>query len=153
MNATKSAMTNARERLIIHINRKDWWHVPPADPSAYKKRGKFFSSTYRESEFYGRPLDEPERVSISNPLVGDEDTIESNLLGRISSEAEREQLENPVRRLALDAKLKRAAISKGYDSIVLMSPKSFSAYKAQGKIPISIELNILELTCCGLGRL
>jgi hypothetical protein len=34
------------DKLIRHINRKDWWHVPPADSRAYQKRGNgqvFFS--------------------------------------------------------------------------------------------------------------
>src|ERR1051326_2557287 len=41
--------------LISYINRKDWWHVPPEDPTAYQKRGMFLSSTFRQAEFYGRP--------------------------------------------------------------------------------------------------
>lgn len=40
------------EKLIAHVNRKDWWHVPPRDPSAYSKRGKFFASSFREAEFW-----------------------------------------------------------------------------------------------------
>lgn len=57
-------MSDAREaKLIAHINRKSWWHVPPRDPRAYERRGKFYASSFREAEFYGRPLDDPERVS------------------------------------------------------------------------------------------
>jgi len=52
------------QRFIARINRKDWWHVPPRDPSAYKKRGQFFASSFREAEFWGRPLDEPQRVRV-----------------------------------------------------------------------------------------
>ena len=66
---------NSLEKLIKHVNRKDWWHVPPADPGAYSKRGKFLASTYVEGEFYGRPLNEPQKVSIAKPVVGDEKTI------------------------------------------------------------------------------
>jgi hypothetical protein len=36
------------EKLIAHVNRKQWWHVPPADPDAYAKRGKFLASSFRE---------------------------------------------------------------------------------------------------------
>jgi len=131
------------ERLIAHVNRKKWWHVPPVDPNAYRKRGKFLASTYEESEFWGRPLDDPQRITIARPLIGDEKTIETRLFGQ------------PVpwdgiclmrRRFALDAKMKRTALAKGYDSIVLMSPKGFSKFKATGKFPRSIELNILAPT-------
>ena len=51
--------------LIARINRKDWWHVPPSDPNAYEQRGMFLASTFREAEFWGRPLDTPIRRSIS----------------------------------------------------------------------------------------
>jgi len=60
-----------------------------------------------------------------------------NLIGDISVE----------RRFALDAKLFRAALKKGYDSIVLMAPSGFQKFQKQGKIPCSIELNIVDLRC------
>src|SRR5690242_5715983 len=63
------------ERLIAFVNRKNWWHVPPVDPDAYRKRGKFLASTFEEAEFYGRPLDEPQRVVVTKPLIGDEQRI------------------------------------------------------------------------------
>jgi len=31
--------TATKNKLLVRINRKDWWHVPPADPAAYRKRG------------------------------------------------------------------------------------------------------------------
>lgn len=71
------------EKLVAHVNRKNWWHVPPQDPKAYRKRGKFLASTYREAEFWGRPLDEPQKASISRPLVGDEATLRENSLRTI----------------------------------------------------------------------
>ena len=43
-------------RIVAHVNRKAWWHVPPQDPMAYRKRGKFFASSFAEAEFDGRPL-------------------------------------------------------------------------------------------------
>jgi hypothetical protein len=27
-------------RIVAHVNRKAWWHVPPQDPMAYSKRGQ-----------------------------------------------------------------------------------------------------------------
>lgn len=128
------------ERLIAHVNRKTWWHVPPRDPSSYNKRGKFFASTFREAEFWGRPLDEPQRVVIAKPLPGDEETIEKTLFGRRISHDHLEMEE----RWKLDAKMKRAALAKGYDCILLMTPQGFANFKASGKLPRSIELNVLS---------
>jgi hypothetical protein len=129
------------ERLTAHVNRKKWWHVPPVDPNAYQKRGKFLASTYEESEFWGRPLDDAERVTIAKPLVGDEKTIERRLFGQT---VPRKGIHPIKERFALDAKMKRAALAKGYDSIVLMSPKAFCEFRSSGKLPRSIELNILK---------
>jgi hypothetical protein len=131
------------QRLIAHVNRKRWWHVKPADATAYKKRGKFLASSFEEAEFYGRPGDQPEKVTIASPVVGDNDTIERKLLGRVESHPE-----ITVRqRFALDAKLRRSALRKGYDSIVLMSKPGFQKFKKEGKIPRSLELNIVDLCC------
>lgn len=126
------------EKTIQHVNRKDWWHVPPTDPNAYKKRGRFLASSFAEAEFWGRPLDEPQRVTIARPLVGDEQTI-SKTLG-VSPQHEGMTLEQIA---AIDAKWRRAALAKGYDSILVMAPKSFASFRATGKIPRSLELNIL----------
>lgn len=128
------------EKLVRHINRKDWWHVPPLDPAAYEKRGQFFSSSFKEAEFYGRPLDIPQKVNISNPLVGDESTIERRLFAKVLS-SEGMSVEE---RLKLDAKMKKQALSNGFDSIVLMTAKDFAKYEATGRMPRSIELNVLN---------
>lgn len=129
------------QRLVCHINRKTWWHVLPIDPKAYEKRGKFLASSFAEAEFWGRPLDEPQRVSVVAPLVGDEVTIERKLFG------ERVSTENLTvkQRFRLDAIMKRKALAKGYDSIVLMSPTKFVRFNRTGRIPRSLELNILRV--------
>jgi hypothetical protein len=101
------------EKVIAHVNRKEWWHVPPRDPSAYSKRGKFLASSFREAEFWDRPLDEPQKVKISCPLVGDEMTIEKRLFGRRVSRQDISVEQCWV----LDAKMKKAALAKGYDSM------------------------------------
>jgi len=75
-------MQTNTKRLVDYINRKHWWHVTPL---AYQKRGKFFASTYSEAEFWGRPNHEPERVCINNPFVGDNNTVERKLLGKVAS--------------------------------------------------------------------
>lgn len=133
-----------RDKLIAHINRKDWWHVPPQDAKAYQKRGKFYASTFREAEFWGRPLDQAQHVSIANPLIGDEDNLELKLLGRLIPEPDPDSPKVLEWRWKLDARMKNAALAEGYDAIVLLTPKAFAAYKECGKIPRSIELNVLK---------
>jgi hypothetical protein len=127
------------ERIVAHVNRKSWWHVPPIYPIAYRKRGKFLASSFAEAEFWGRPLDDPQRVTVIAPLVGDEATIESRLFGNCISMQEI----TVAQRFRLDARMKRAALAKGYDSILFMARGSFVRLKATGKIPRSLELNIL----------
>jgi len=118
--------------------------VSPIDPAAYKKRGKFYSSSSDEAEFYGRPGD-PERVIVVRPLAGDELHIEQTLLGECPS-VELVKLTSGkaavVARFALDARLKNAAVFGGYDSIVLMSPSGWVRFVEKGTLPRSIELNI-----------
>ncbi|MGH9403190.1 MAG: hypothetical protein ACRD2P_13885 [Terriglobia bacterium] len=133
-----------REKLIAHINQKNWWHVPPLNPTAYQKRGKFYASSFREAEFWGRPLDQPQHVCISNPLIGDEDSLETELFGRSVRVPDPESPNVLEWRWRLDAKMKKAALTKGYDAIVLITPKAFAAYKECGKIPRSVELNVLK---------
>lgn len=131
-------------KLVSHVNRKNWWHVPPLDPRAYHKRGKFLASSFAEAEFYGRPLDKPQRVKIANPLVGDDETICRSLFGKVISVPEPEERSYLKERLALDARMKNSALDLGYDSILLMTHKGFANYKATGEIPRSLELNILK---------
>ena len=130
-------------KLIAHVNRKNWWHLPPMDPKAYAKRGKFLASTYTEAEFYGlfgagRPLEQ--RVKIAKPLVGDEKRIARVL--RIPPQYDGMTIEQMA---AHDAKWRNAALKKGFDAIVLMAPKCFAEWKTTGKIPRSLELNVLEV--------
>jgi hypothetical protein len=127
------------DRLVAHLNRKNWWHVPPVDSDAYKKRGKFLASSFEAAEFYGRPLDEPQKVTISRPIVGDERTIARVL--RIPPQYEGMTLEQIA---VHDAKWRNAALKKGFDAILLMAPKCFAEWKAVGKIPRSLELNVLD---------
>ncbi len=132
------------QRMISHINRKAWWHVPPLDPEAYQKRGKFLASSFAEAEFYGRPLDEPERPKVAKPLIGSERAVCWVLFGefiRFPGDDEENVLE---KRFALDARIKHAALAQGYDSIVIMHPKCYTQFKRTGKIPRKLELNILN---------
>lgn len=128
-------------KIVAHVNRKSWWHVPPVDPNTYRKRGKFLASSFSEAEFWGRPLDEAQRVTVEAPLVGDETTIERRLFGKLVSK-EGISIEQ---RFRLDARMRNAALAKGYDSILLMAPKRFARFKHTGEIPKSLELNILQV--------
>lgn len=133
-----------KEKLIARINRKDWWHVPPTDPKAYEKRGMFLASTFREAEFWGRPLDEPIRVNVTNPIIGDEPTIETELLGAPATYPGDDDPKLLQWRWKLDSQLKKAAVAKGYDAIVLLSASGYAKFEAEGKLPVSMELNILR---------
>lgn len=139
----ESKMRNTRrracEKLVAHVNRKNWWHVPPVDPKAYVMRGKFLASSFREAEFWGRPLDEPQKVIVTRPLIGDERTISKAL--RIPPQHDGMTLRQIA---AHDALWRNAALKKGFDSSLLMAPTCFSEFKANGKLPRSLELNILR---------
>jgi hypothetical protein len=137
----KKALYN---RLVSHVNRKNWWHVPPVDSDAYKKRGKFLASRFEAAEFYGRPRDEPQKVRIERPLVGDEKRI-ARVLG-IPPQYDGMTLKQIA---AHDAKWRNAALKKGFDAILLMAPKCYAEWKAVGKIPRSLELNILNVGVSG----
>jgi hypothetical protein len=132
------------EKLIARINRKDWWHVPPSDPRAYAKRGMFLASTFREAEFWGRPLDTPIRVKVVNPIIGDECTIQ-NELGVVPPKYPGDDSPRLLKwRWHLDAKLKMTALSRGHDAIVLLSSTSYAKFLTEGTLPHSMELNLLH---------
>jgi hypothetical protein len=65
------------------------------------------------------------------------------LIGRVESAPNM----SVPKRLALDAKLRDAALQKGFDSIVLLTPIGFRQFKNKGRIPRSMELNVVELRC------
>jgi len=125
------------EALVRRINHKNWWHVRQ-DPDTYKKQGTFLTSTFRKSEPLGRPLKEPYQVKVNNPFVGDEKTIEIELLKqRVPSEAR-----DMPPQLKWNGRLKEAAMKQGHDCVVFMSPKDFEGYTLRRKIPLSVELII-----------
>jgi hypothetical protein len=141
---TPLIQTTPTQALIKRINRKNWWHVQPQDPYASEKRGKFYASSFGDAEFYGRPS-QSERIKVSRPLVGDEEHIEMTLFGcRPSTDLDQLPSGMPViqARLDLDARLKKAAVAEGYDSIVLITPKAWAYFCESGILPKSIELNV-----------
>ncbi len=134
-----------RDALVARINRKDWWHVRPNDPSAYVKRGKFYSSTFQESLFWGRPLDAPERIKVWNPLIGDEREVWRVLFGKQMRCPGLSSQRLLTWRWRVDAQMRMAALKKGYDAIAILSPPAFKKFKT-GQLPYSIELNVLSPT-------
>jgi len=144
LTCTNSVRATAVERVTAHVNRKKWWHVPPADPWAYSKRGKFLASSFREAEFYGRPLDEPQKVSIKRPLIGDERAI-ARTLGVPPQDEWRGGCETLEEIGAHDRLWSDAAVTAGFDCIVLMAPKGFARFMSTERIPRSLELNIFEV--------
>ncbi len=134
--------------LIKKINQSEWWHVPPVDPNAYKKRGKFLASTYLQAEFYGRPNNQPENVQIKNPLYGfSELEILIKLFGSKEAEIMSEVINSDTDdwyniRIEADSKMHHKAKELGYDAIVLMTNSGKLALE-KGRKPNSIELNIV----------
>ena len=108
-------------------------------------RGKFLASTFSEGEFWGRPLDTPERITIQNPVIGDEPEVWRVLFGKRVKFPGIDHRRVIEWRWKLNARMKTVALKKGYDSIVLMSALGFKEYVA-GKLPRSIELNVLNPT-------
>ena len=135
--------------LINKINQSLWWHVTPRDPDAYNKRGKFFSSTYTQAEFYGRPNDIPERVKISNPVC---EISEAKILKvlfptkykKILTSLRRNVNDWYKRRTSLDAKMYQKAKEMGYDAIVLLGSNG-QKYLMKNRKPHSIELNLMNV--------
>ena len=134
--------------LIKKINQSDWWHVPPTDPKAYEKRGKFLASTYLQAEFYGRPNIMPEKVKINNPLYGfSELEILIKLFGKKEAVRKLEILNSDTEnwyttRIDTDSEMHNKAKELGYDSIVLMADRGKLALE-NGRKPNSIELNLI----------
>lgn len=134
--------------LIDAVNSKDWWHVPPvAGSGAYAKRGKFYASSFKDAEFYGRPLDEADRPQVKNPLVGTEGIIAEELgIPPQNENMSWEEIAAHDREWALAAKEHR------YDSIITMSPKDWVTYLSKGKIPKHMELQHLAPFQVGIGK-
>lgn len=140
-----------RNILIKKINNSDWWHVTPSDPRAYKKRGKFFASTFTQAEFYGRPNDIPEKVSIQNPVFGfSEWEILAKLFNKekarkylaLLSDDDTHDPDWYKNRIDLDARMHNRARELGYDAIALMNSAGKKALLRRQK-PNSIELNVI----------
>lgn len=143
-------MADQNKPLTEQVNRRKWWHSPPRDNASYRKRGIFLASSYRECEFYGRPLDAPVEVNISRPLVGTEEDIIRSLCGKKSRQMDAYRklagnlaIDTLKVRFKLDADLFEAAKKKGYDAIVVIAAENAAEVK-QGKLPKKAELNVFD---------
>jgi hypothetical protein len=140
-----------KETLIAKINNSCWWHVPPGDSDAYKKRGCFFASTFAQAEFYGRPNDQPDRVNIKNPVYGfsEMEIFEKLFTSERIANLALKDMENSIgagmykKRVALDRKMYVRAKQLGYDAIVLMTSQGRKDLQKKRK-PRSMELNLLR---------
>jgi hypothetical protein len=111
--------------------------VLPADRDAFKKRGKFFASTFAQAEFYGRPNDEPERVNIGNPVYGfsEMEILEKLFTSEQIAKFGLNDMENGTspawyeKRMALDHKMYLRAKKLGYDAIESWSGKTGQWHK------------------------
>lgn len=141
--------------LAEQINKRNWWHSPPVDKKAYKKRGMFLSSSFKEEEFYGRPEDQARKVTIKNPLIGTEREIIKQLFGEDSPQAKKsaefekwdrgDNVETSLEdRFALDQEMKEAAEAQGYDAIAIVTEKGLEKVRKCG-LPRSVELNVLDI--------
>jgi hypothetical protein len=130
-------MDNAK--LISYINSHSWWRTALPDEKAVKARGIFYASSFKDAEFYGRPIDTPFRVNVTNPLFSDEPRI-MEFLG-LSLPSPNISIKE---RFALDAKMMKLAALKGYDSIALTTPKAYEKYMVTNRIPGSIELQVFS---------
>lgn len=134
-----------RADVSNQIASREWWHVPPAEAGTYSERGKFYSSSFKEAEFYGIGAEaKPEKVAVSNPIIGDEAFIEKQLLGGRQTLPDVDSPDFYKARTELDQRLAQAARDAGYDAIALTTTKGFDQYKRTGKLPASIELNTLH---------
>jgi hypothetical protein len=144
-----------KQILLNKVNNSWWWHVPPQDKEAYKKRGKFLASTFAQAEFYGRPSNTPEKVFVSNPLYGFSELEIVTVLfpAKVAAEYEefaQETLNNNdkkgwyERRIEWDARMHQKARKMAYDAIILLSPNG-RKYLEKNRKPHSIELNLLNI--------
>lgn len=130
-------------KLIVHINSHKWWRTALPDEKTVEARGVFYASSFRDAEFYGRPIDTPFSVNVKNPLLGDETHIMQTLGLPLPS-----QDISISERFALDSKMMVLATAKGYDSIALMTTKGYEAHSRTGAVPRSIELQVFSALSC-----
>ena len=119
VNETERCLFRAWLRMLLTARRGG---MCPARSKCLQQTRKILGFELREAEFWGRPLDELQRVAVSKPLIGDVKRRLKKVFGRRVSSKDITMEE----RWKLDARMRRAAPRKGYDSLVLMAPKAFS---------------------------
>lgn len=124
------------QRIIKRINKRAWWRTA-INENAIQERGIFFASSFSQAEFYGRPVDEPFKVNIKKPLVGDEAHV-MTILGLNVPDPE---ISIPDL-LKLEALKMKTASSLGFDSIAIMTSKEFKNFLMKGRLPNQYELQV-----------
>lgn len=125
-----------RKRVIKRINQREWWRTR-VNKDVLQERGLFLVSSFRYAEFYGRPLDNPFKVDLKNPLIGDE----AFAMGILGLPVPREDISGKEI-LEMEAKKMSVGIAMGFDSIAIMSPNEFKKLKEIGRLPNGYELQI-----------
>jgi len=131
-----------KAKWVEYINGKCWWHVTPAAaPACYEERGRFYEASFHHSEFYGRPNDIPDRVTVSNPLIGSDDETHMVLFGCVYPEFKDYQAlcRHETRR-------KQRALALGFDSIAVPYEASMRRFLETGRFPRKIEFCLLDLS-------
>lgn len=123
-------------RVTKKINQREWWRTW-VNKEALQERGLFLVSSFRYAEFYGRPLNNPFKVDLKNPLIGDEAFV-MDFLGLSVPHEDMSGKEI----LEMEAKKMSAGIAKGFDSIVIISPNEFKKLKESGRLPNGYELQV-----------
>lgn len=136
----KKLLTSEFEKKIIEgINKKHWWRTALPKKEEIEKRGLFFTSTYEEAEFYGRPLDTPFKVKINKPYYTCPSLLDKSVLGyKLKDDVEIEK------RFRADELIKSKLQIEGYDSVVLVSDFHFEKVLKSGRLPKIIELNLFN---------
>ena len=132
------------EKLVLHINAHKWWRTTLPDAKMVNSRGLFYASSYKDAEFYGRPIDIPFTINVKRILFGDEVHIMQTLGLPLHNQDIRIK-----KRFALDAKMKRLAIVKGYDSIALFTTKGYQIYMKTGTMRWSTKTGqVVKIEFC-----
>ena len=131
-----------KAKWLARLNGKCWWHVvPEAAPACYEQRGRFYAATYKLDESYGKPLMIPDRVTLKNPLIGDDEETDLALFGHVLAQS------RSYKELCWqEARRKRRALALGYDSIAVVTPINMARFYETGRVPTDIELCLLDLS-------
>ncbi len=133
-------------RVIKRINQREWWRTW-INKQALKERGLFLESCFRSAEFYGRPLDNPFKVNLKNPLIGDDEFVMSTLglppiVWASYKDGMEEISEKENKIIKMQSVKMRIAMDMGFDSIAILSANDFKRLKEKGRLPNGYDLQV-----------